>query len=330
VGLLEEDESDAQKFGRLVRERRKMRGWNQSDLADEVFGNMDRKNHISEIENGKRPNVTRDTVKNIAEVLEIPPQDIPLSLLWPEALDDLRERALQGPRASEQSPSDSDAVAATARPEVDTLGGMTSGRRSRRLPFAVAGLIVIGATALGWWVINNALSDVDIEVVILDDQVFPYEENGSTIFSRRVDFCHFYYEVRLINHGTSHVHFGDYLVYTNSPFYYLGVVDRRDPILHDIDIVDLRGVNGMLGNELVLAPGGSNLEYFSFAISVDSAREVVERDRLDNFVEVYNVVDIEVRHSGNSGYADQISFLGRFTLSDEAVACVVELSQRNP
>ena len=67
-------------FGRLVREARKSRGWSQDALAAAVFDNPGRRGFISEIENGKRPQITLQTVLNIARVLEIPASALPASL----------------------------------------------------------------------------------------------------------------------------------------------------------------------------------------------------------------------------------------------------------
>lgn len=72
-------------FGKLVRESRVARGWSQEALAAEAFPNSTRKGYISQVENGKIPNITRDTVRNIAHALEIDPEHIPDVLRWPEA-----------------------------------------------------------------------------------------------------------------------------------------------------------------------------------------------------------------------------------------------------
>lgn len=85
--------SDAEVFGRVIREHRIARGWSQEVLAQEAFGNLDRKGHVSRIENGKVPNVTRETVKNIARALDIDIEAIPLSLRWEEALGQTEETA---------------------------------------------------------------------------------------------------------------------------------------------------------------------------------------------------------------------------------------------
>ncbi|MEM7529606.1 MAG: helix-turn-helix domain-containing protein [Pseudomonadota bacterium] len=78
--------SDAERFGRLVRERREARGWKLHVLAEEAFSNADRKGYVSQIENGKIPNITRETVRTVARALGIDPEDIPASLRWPEAV----------------------------------------------------------------------------------------------------------------------------------------------------------------------------------------------------------------------------------------------------
>ena len=76
---------DAKTFGILVRGRRKARGWTQENLASEAYSNEDRKSYISRIENGRIPNITRNTVKTIALILKIDPEEIPAALRWPDA-----------------------------------------------------------------------------------------------------------------------------------------------------------------------------------------------------------------------------------------------------
>lgn len=76
---------DAMRFGRLIRERREARGWSQEALAAEAFSNSTRKGYVSQIEAGKIPNITRNTVRSIAEALNIDPEDIPETLRWPGA-----------------------------------------------------------------------------------------------------------------------------------------------------------------------------------------------------------------------------------------------------
>ena len=80
-------DSDAVRFGRLVRECREARGWSQEALAAAAFSNEDRKGYVSQIENGKIPNITRDTVRKIARALDIDPKDIPPSLRPLEATE---------------------------------------------------------------------------------------------------------------------------------------------------------------------------------------------------------------------------------------------------
>ena len=76
---------DAIAFGKLVRQRRRALQRTQEALAAEALGNLDRKGTISQIENGKIPKITRDTVKKVAKALAIDVEDIPASLRWPEA-----------------------------------------------------------------------------------------------------------------------------------------------------------------------------------------------------------------------------------------------------
>lgn len=81
----------AKEFGRLVRERRKALGWSQEALAAEALSNSTRKNHISQIENGKVPNITQDTVKKVAQALKIDLEEIPPALRWPEASEVVKD-----------------------------------------------------------------------------------------------------------------------------------------------------------------------------------------------------------------------------------------------
>lgn len=76
---------DVTTFGQLVRNRRQANRWTQEALAAEALNNLDRKGTISMIERGKIPNITRETVKKVAEALSIDVEDIPASLRWPEA-----------------------------------------------------------------------------------------------------------------------------------------------------------------------------------------------------------------------------------------------------
>jgi transcriptional regulator with XRE-family HTH domain len=84
-------DTDVAKFGRLVRQRREYRGWSQEALAAAAFSNATRKGYISQIENGKIPNITRETVRNVARVLEIALDDIPPALRWPEAAEAVKD-----------------------------------------------------------------------------------------------------------------------------------------------------------------------------------------------------------------------------------------------
>jgi tetratricopeptide (TPR) repeat protein/transcriptional regulator with XRE-family HTH domain len=84
-------ESDAASFGRLVRERRQARGWSLEVLAAEAFPGSTNKGYVSRIERGLVPNITRDTVRNVARPLGIDPEAIPPSLRWPEAVAAVRD-----------------------------------------------------------------------------------------------------------------------------------------------------------------------------------------------------------------------------------------------
>jgi tetratricopeptide (TPR) repeat protein len=82
---------DAVRFGRLVRETREALGWSGEALAAAAFAGSINKGYISRIENGKVPNITRDTVRNVARALAIDPEKIPPSLRWPEASDVVKD-----------------------------------------------------------------------------------------------------------------------------------------------------------------------------------------------------------------------------------------------
>lgn len=83
-------EEDARSFGQLVRERREALGWSQEALAAAAFPGSTNKGYISRIENGKVPNVTRETVRNIARALGIEPENIPAALRWPGATAEVK------------------------------------------------------------------------------------------------------------------------------------------------------------------------------------------------------------------------------------------------
>jgi tetratricopeptide (TPR) repeat protein len=84
-----ENDLDHVVFGKLVRERRRVRGWSQEALAAEAFSNLVRKNYVSLIENGKIPGITSENVKKIAKALNIDAEHIPPSLLWQEAAEEI-------------------------------------------------------------------------------------------------------------------------------------------------------------------------------------------------------------------------------------------------
>jgi len=63
-------------FGKLVRARRTEKGLSQEALAAAALGNPDRKGYISQLENGKLPNITALTLQKIARALDIPQADI--------------------------------------------------------------------------------------------------------------------------------------------------------------------------------------------------------------------------------------------------------------
>ncbi|MCG3267599.1 helix-turn-helix domain-containing protein [Yoonia sp. I 8.24] len=78
---------DARAFGQVVRQRRNTLNWSGEKLAAEAFGNPERKGMISLIENGKIPNLTRDTVRKVAQALSLEVENIPASLRWVEAVE---------------------------------------------------------------------------------------------------------------------------------------------------------------------------------------------------------------------------------------------------
>jgi transcriptional regulator with XRE-family HTH domain len=82
---LPEDDSDASKFGRVVRDARNARGWTLEALAEDALLNSMRKGYVSQVERGQIPNITRETVKKFARSLDIDPAFIPTSLRWPDA-----------------------------------------------------------------------------------------------------------------------------------------------------------------------------------------------------------------------------------------------------
>ena len=63
-------------FGKLVRARRTAKGLSQEALAAAALSNADRKGYISQLENGKLPNITALTLQKIARALDIPQADI--------------------------------------------------------------------------------------------------------------------------------------------------------------------------------------------------------------------------------------------------------------
>ena len=63
-------------FGKLVRARRTEKGLSQEALAAAALSNADRKGYISQLENGKLPNITALTLQKIARALDIPQGDI--------------------------------------------------------------------------------------------------------------------------------------------------------------------------------------------------------------------------------------------------------------
>ena len=73
-------------FGELVKQGRTARGWSQEALALEALSNEGRKGYVSQVENGRIPNLTVTTVRNFAVALEIPVERIPASLRWPEVV----------------------------------------------------------------------------------------------------------------------------------------------------------------------------------------------------------------------------------------------------
>jgi transcriptional regulator with XRE-family HTH domain len=83
--------SDAEVFGKLIKEARDARGWSQVDVAHQAFGHSN-KNQISEYENGKVPGIKIATVRTIATLLAIDPEKIPAALRWHEATTEINDR----------------------------------------------------------------------------------------------------------------------------------------------------------------------------------------------------------------------------------------------
>jgi transcriptional regulator with XRE-family HTH domain len=63
-------------FGKLVRAKRTEKRLSQEALAEAALSNADRKGYISQLENGKLPNITALTLQKIARALDIPQADI--------------------------------------------------------------------------------------------------------------------------------------------------------------------------------------------------------------------------------------------------------------
>lgn len=80
--------SDVELFGKQVREKRKARGWSLEALAAEAFSNSTRKGYVSQIENGKIPNITRENVRSVVRALEMSLDEVPPSLRWQGAVNE--------------------------------------------------------------------------------------------------------------------------------------------------------------------------------------------------------------------------------------------------
>lgn len=61
--------TEIEKFAKFVKEKRTALGKSQAQLAEEVFGNKNRKSYISEIETGIRPGITIDVIGRILKAL---------------------------------------------------------------------------------------------------------------------------------------------------------------------------------------------------------------------------------------------------------------------
>ncbi|MGJ8589408.1 MAG: helix-turn-helix domain-containing protein [Yoonia sp.] len=81
-------ESEVERFGRLVRSKRRAKGWSLEALAAEAFSNSTRKGYISQIENAKIPNITRENVRSVARALEMSVEEIPTSLRWQSSMEE--------------------------------------------------------------------------------------------------------------------------------------------------------------------------------------------------------------------------------------------------
>lgn len=87
------DKTDAERFGDLVKERRKAFGMTLESIAKEAYDNPNRRGYVSKIAKGEIPGVTPNTVRTIARVLHIDYEEIPLSLRWFENETAIDERS---------------------------------------------------------------------------------------------------------------------------------------------------------------------------------------------------------------------------------------------
>jgi len=61
--------TEIEKFAKFVLEKRTALGKSQEQLAEEVYGNKNRKSYISEIETGKRKGITINIMGRILKAL---------------------------------------------------------------------------------------------------------------------------------------------------------------------------------------------------------------------------------------------------------------------
>ncbi len=90
------NESDISTLGKAVRKKRLALRLSQEALAAAALGNPTRKGYISLLENGRLPGLRPETVRRIAQALDMPVNEIPHALRWPVLVDDVADGTLDG------------------------------------------------------------------------------------------------------------------------------------------------------------------------------------------------------------------------------------------
>lgn len=75
--------NDVEMFGRTLKKQRLSLQLSQESVATLAFGNGDRKSYISNIENGHLPSLRPETVRRIAEAVDLSIEQVPVALRWP-------------------------------------------------------------------------------------------------------------------------------------------------------------------------------------------------------------------------------------------------------